>query len=171
MPRSLRWPHPVVVFRASRPRPYWAELQTTFVFRAISMLLLGGSIALSGCSAKSADGRKAVFPTRGKLLVDGQAPRGALLVLHPANPSLNDVHPFAHVDPDGSFALSTYRGRDGAPAGDYIATIEWRVPQFPGADGPWPNALPERYARAATSDLRVHVAAEPNELPLIVLRR
>lgn len=170
MPRSLRWPHPVVL-RASRPWPYGSELQTTFVFHVVSMFVLGGSIALTGCSGKSADGRKAVFPTRGKLLVDGQVPRGALLVLHPANPSLDDVHPFAHVDPDGSFALSTYQGRDGAPAGDYIATIEWRVPQFPGADGPWPNVLPERYARAATSDLRVHVAAESNELPPIVLRR
>lgn len=169
MPRFLRWSHYVLLLR--RRQPSLAADRRADSLIGARCALLAVAMAVCGCSAKKIEGRKDVFPARGKLWVDGQVAKGALLVLHPTDPTGQVEHPFAHVESDGSFALSTYQGRDGAPAGDYIATIEWRVPRHPGEEGPWPNALPERYAKPATSDLRVHIAQGSNELPPIILQR
>lgn len=169
MPRFSRWSH--FVLPADRRQPSLAVDRPNDFLAGARYALLAVAVALCGCSAKKIEGRKEVFPARGKLLVDGQVAKGALLVLHPTGQTGQAEHPFAHLESDGSFALSTYQGRDGAPAGDYIATVEWRIPRHAGDEGPWPNALPERYAKPSTSGLRVHIAQGTNELAPIVLQR
>ena len=166
LPRSSR----LFVSRSRPPSPPAAN-RGTDVFPRAHYLLLAAAVAACGCSSKKIEGRKTVFPAHGQLLVDGQPPKGALLVLHPVDPAVQAEHPYGNIQPDGSFALSTYQGCDGAPAGDYVATVEWRVPRHAGDEGPWPNGLPERYAKAATSGLRVHIAQGANELPPIFLQR
>jgi hypothetical protein len=104
------------------------------------------------------------------LLVNDQPAPGAMLVLHPVGGAYDAEHPTATVGPDGSFELTTYVGKDGAPPGDYVVTAQWYASSNKDAPGPWPNVLPGKYARPESSDLRVQIAAAPNELQPIVIR-
>jgi hypothetical protein len=63
----------------------------------------------------------------------------------------------ATVREDGSFTFSTFAAEDGAPAGDYVASVQWfRV----GADGSvGGNAVPPRFASPSKSPWSVTVAA------------
>ena len=153
MPR-LFFPHSVAVSKARR-------LATALIAVA----------AITGCSSKKVEGRKEVFPARGKLLVNDQPAPGAMLVLHPVGGTYDAEHPVATVGPDGSFELTTYEGKDGAPVGEYIVTAQWHVSADRDAPGPWPNVIPPKYATPSSSDLRVQIAAGPNDLQPIVIRR
>lgn len=132
---------------------------------------LAALVALAGCSQKKIDNRKVVYPVHGKLLVDDQPAPGAMLVLHPVGGTFESERPVATVGPDGTFELTTYVGKDGAPAGEYIVTAEWYLSADKDAPGPWPNVIPPKYAKADSSDLRVRVAEGPNELQPIVIKR
>lgn len=159
----LNW----IVHRSRGPsaesRPHWNRPKW-FVLSAAALML-------AGCSSKKIDGRKPVFPVRGKLLVGGQPAPGAMVVFHPAGGSFDAERPFAHVDPDGSFSLTTYQADDGAPEGEYLVTAEWFASADRAAPGPWPNVLPPKYARPESSDVRVRVTQGPNELQPIVISR
>ena len=75
------------------------------------------------------------------------------------------------VAPDGSFAVSTYDGGDGAPEGEYVLTVQWYKPVRQGNDlVGGPNVLPAKYASPRTSDVRITVAAGENHLKPILLR-
>lgn len=141
-------------------RPALAGLASALVF-----------VAMAGCSAKKADNRKSVFPARGKLLVNDQPAPGAMLVFHPVGGAYDAERPTATVGPDGSFELTTYVGHDGAPAGEYVVTAQWYLSADRDAPGPWPNVIPDKYARPELSDLHVQIAAGPNDLQPIVIRR
>lgn len=134
-------------------------------------LALAAAIMAGGCSSKKIEGRKDVFPARGKLLVDSQPAAGALLVLHPVGGAYDAQRPVATVGADGSFELTTYVGKDGAPAGDYVVTAQWHRSANQDAPGPWPNVLPDKYARPESSDLHIQIVPGPNELTPIVIRR
>lgn len=127
-------------------------------------LLMLTAAAAAGCSSQKPDNRKAVFPVRGKLLVDQQPAPGALVILHPADGAAQAERPFGKVGPDGSFELTTYEGRDGAPAGDYVVTTEWQLSPYQDAPGPWPNVLPPQYSDPRRSDLKVTISPGANEL-------
>lgn len=134
-------------------------------------IALAAFVAITGCSSKTIEGRKDVYVAHGKLLIDDQPAPGAMLVLHPVGGGYDAERPRATVAADGSFALTTYDGQDGAPAGEYIVTAQWYASANKDAPGPWPNILPSKYASPESSDLRVQIAAAPNELPPIVIRR
>lgn len=135
------------------------------------LVLSAAALMLSGCSSKKIEGRKPVFPVRGKLLVGDQPAPGAMVIFHPAGGSFDAERPFAHVGPDGSFSLTTYQASDGAPEGEYRVTVEWYASADRDAPGPWPNVLPSKYARPESSNVRVRVAQGPNELQPIVITR
>jgi hypothetical protein len=107
--------------------------------------------------------RKPVFPVRGQVFFQDKPAAGALVLFHPVNdPDPQAARPRGWVDPDGSFALSTYAANDGAPAGDYVVTIDWRQ-ALPGR-GDSPSLLPPQYSTPASSPLRVTVREETNDL-------
>jgi len=91
--------------------------------------------------------------------------------LHPLDPlhkkDDKTVRPFAVVDPDGSFRLSTYETCDGAPAGEYAVTVVW--PSFTtdplGEETPGPDRLRKRYADARRSAFRATIREGDNQLP------
>src|SRR6185369_2161059 len=99
----------------------------------LAVALVPSVLALAGCGEKELP----VFPVAGKVSYAGQVPVGAQVVLHSTSDSLPPtVVPTATVQPDGSFQLSVYRPGDGAPAGDYVATIQWfKVVQTDGGSG------------------------------------
>ena len=141
--------------------------RTVFSYIGFSILLCG-----SGCSDTD-EIRLPVFPVKGQISFNGKPAAGAFVVLHPkgnADPRL--VPPRAIVDADGSFELSTYESQDGAAAGEYSLTVEWRKLVKEGGDfKAGPNVLPARYSKPATSKLEVRVAEGFNQLEPIQLRR
>ena len=133
---------------------------------------LVGVALLAGCGS-SEPGRVPVFKAAGKITFNNQPLEGAFLVLHPkvATTTPDVPKPTALVKPDGSFEPTTFNSADGAPAGEYVVTVEWRKLVNVGGDWtPGPNLLPPKYSNPATSDLVIQVAEGSNELPPITLR-
>jgi hypothetical protein len=127
-------------------------------------------ITLTGCG--SDETRVPVHPVEGAIQFRGQPAVGAFVALHPKDGVGSGVpSPRATVRPDGKFSFTTYDGDDGAPAGEYVLTVQWYKPVRQGNDlVGGPNILPRKYAAASTSDLRIHIAAGENHLEPIQLR-
>jgi hypothetical protein len=95
----------------------------------------------------------------GQVLFDGKPTPGAIVILHPVGgPDQKGPNSRALVDRDGNFRLTTYRTNNGAPAGDYVATVDWRK-EGRGQRHGAPALLPAKYSEAAQSPL--HVTVEP----------
>ncbi|HTU92707.1 MAG TPA: hypothetical protein VMF69_21685 [Gemmataceae bacterium] len=125
--------------------------------------LLGTSFFLLGSCAKS--DHKPVYPVRGQVFYKGKPATGALILLHEiSDPASQEVRPHGQVDQNGDFVLSTYAAKDGAPAGDYVVTVDWRQ-TIPGRGGTGPSILPPEYGLSQRSPLRATVRAESNNLP------
>jgi hypothetical protein len=130
-------------------------------------------VLLAGCSDGDST-RSAVHPVAGTIQFRGQPASGAFVTLHPIAKDSTHAevpNPRASVAADGTFTLTTYDGNDGAPAGDYLLTVQWYRPVKQGGD--WvggPNVLPKKYALPQTSGLRITVAAGENRLQPIQLR-
>ncbi|HEY1598060.1 MAG TPA: hypothetical protein VGG64_00560 [Pirellulales bacterium] len=133
-------------------------------------LTLGTVLTSAGCG-QSAPPRVPVFPVQGKVSVNGKPAAGALVILHPkGDPSKPSAR--AAVKPDGTFEATTYAPADGAAEGDYVVTVEW-YKAVPKNDDyvVGPNLVPDKYSKPQTSNIEVRVAAQPNELPPITLKR
>jgi len=125
----------------------------------LTVLFLLGTL-----SCGNSKDRKTVYPVRGQVFVQGKPAARALVLFHPVNDSdPAAVRPHGQVDQDGAFVLSTYEARDGAPAGEYVVTIDWRQ-AIPGRSGGGPSILPPVYGTPKRSPLRAAVKAESNNL-------
>src|ERR1700742_151202 len=97
--------------------------QTAFAFVAVFLL------AVAGCGSSQNPNQLPVFPASGKITFKGNVPDGAYLALHSKTnakaPNGQEVIPTAQVRSDGTFDLSSYAAKDGAPAGEYKVTVEW----------------------------------------------
>jgi hypothetical protein len=133
-------------------------------------LLTSGLLALAGCAR---DEGPPCYPVRGTILYEGKPVPNAFVVLHPAAREGRDgAWPSAVANARGEFTLTSRKARDGAPAGEYVATVEWRpLVQRKGEYEPGPNRLPTRYSKPETSGLRIQVAAGDNELPPLTLKK
>ena len=82
------------------------------------------------------------------------------------------IPPRAAVQPDGTFALTSYSSNDGAAPGEYVLTITWHktIKRPNGEPDLGPNLLPTQYEKAKTSPVIVKIAEGKNELPPIVLK-
>jgi hypothetical protein len=127
-------------------------------------------LSVVGCG-RSDKNRVAVHPVQGTIQFRGQPIEGAFVSLSPTSAIEGVPAPRATVAKDGSFAVTTYDGNDGAPEGEYVLTVHWyklvrQANELVGG----PNVLPPKYASAKTSDLRVTVAAGENRLNPIQIR-
>jgi hypothetical protein len=134
--------------------------------------LVLAALVLLCCSCGSQ--RKAVYPTRGQVFAKNHQPAvGAFVIFHPVNASDSDPNkPRGYVEEDGSFRLTTYEQGDGAPEGEYVATIDWRPPSATpfGPNKKGADKLAGRYSKAAESKFRFKVEKKSvNELPPIDL--
>ena len=112
--------------------------------------------ALVGCGEK----RVPVYKVSGKVLFNGQPAAGAQVILHSAagSTAVKDLPASATVADDGSFQIGAYEAADGAPPGEYVATIQWfKLVQNEGGTGKGPNVLPLQYSAPTTSPLKVKV--------------
>jgi hypothetical protein len=125
------------------------------------------STAMSGCAEK----RVPVFPVSGKVTYKGKPAGGAIIVLHSVNAvAFDGVAPSGTVNEDGTFTITVYEPGDGAPEGDYVATIQWRkMVTSEGGGAAGPNVLPAQYSSAATSPVKVSVSGGPTQIPPITI--
>ena len=142
--------------------------QTSYALRLFAFVALAALLTASGCG----ETRVPVYPVTGKVTFQGKPPVGARVVLHAANPSdIDDVAPSGAVQSDGSFVITAYEPGDGAPEGEYTATLQWfKLVGDAGGSAPGPNVLPKKYANAATSPVKVSVATGPVQIPAIVIK-
>lgn len=135
---------------------------------------LGWLLLVVGCFG-CGDGRPVAHPTSGTVAVDGRPLEGVELIFYPQAAPPSDVrvpNPRAVTDAEGHFEVSTYEGRDGAPAGEYRVGALMVTPIPKGAD---PESFQQtdrfgsRYVDPETSGLSVVVSPGRNELPPIEL--
>lgn len=141
--------------------------------KRFTVALLGLFLSMivgAGCSNESGP---ACFPVRGRVLYDSKPLAEAMIVFHPLDGEIPDTpRPLAYTDKDGEFELTTMNPRDGAPAGDYAITVEWRDLRADGdemvRDGP--NLLPDRYGDPKRSGLQFTVVEGENEVAPLELQ-
>ncbi|MSQ94116.1 MAG: hypothetical protein EXR98_06115 [Gemmataceae bacterium] len=112
--------------------------------------------------------RKPTHPVRGKLTFEGAPAVNAQLIFWRPDTAAKKGEKYirltdAFVEPDGSYALSTYVNNDGLPVDDYKVTVTMRDPFFE----PWGklgnNTYPEKYATYQKTELTAKVKTGPNE--------
>jgi hypothetical protein len=137
--------------------PQWA-------FRVIVLLAVTAVMGVAVAKIALRDGPPCpVHPLTGSLTIGGTVPVGASIVLHPQGHAIpGDGVPMAKVREDGTFTFTTFAADDGAPAGDYVATVQWFRVNADGSVGG--NAVPARFASPAKSPWTVTVAAGSSTL-------
>jgi hypothetical protein len=135
---------------------------STSVLKQYGLTLAVGLLLLSGCSEK----RITVVPVSGKVTYQGAPAAGAEVVLHPVGAKEDKTFSATgKVKDDGTFKIGVYDEADGAPPGEYVATVQWfKVVQTDGGVGRGPNVLPKEYSRAESSPVKVTVENGPTEL-------
>ncbi len=140
--------------------------------RLVFLSLPAMGLLLSSCSRS---GREPVFPVRGQVFdAKNQPAAGAMVVFHPVDSSDSQpIRPLAYVDDQGNFELTTYERGDGAPAGEYVVTIEWRErsphPFRPDKEGK--DRLRGEFSDPKTSRFRFAIEKRAdNTLPAIYLK-
>jgi len=128
-------------------------------------LVLAAALLAASCSSPAGD-QKPVFPVRGQVFYQDKPAAGAFILFVPVNEPAEpkDPRPRATVEKDGSFALSTYGDKDGAPAGEYIVTVTWPGPEQD-------DRLQGHYADKGKKLLRATVKEAPNDLPVFKLKQ
>jgi hypothetical protein len=125
-----------------------------------SILLL----ALLAASCQRGSPFQAVYPVKGRVLVAGKPAAGVTVLFNPVDESAQIyVKPKGRTDDDGWFTLTTYKSKDGAPAGTYAVTLYWLPKDYRGPIES-ANQLPAHYLEPQASGITAKVAAAANEL-------
>ena len=133
--------------------------------------VLGLATALAsiplGCGSDNAPpDTGALYAATGKVVTKEGAPvSGGEIYLIPVGAG-HESH--ASIGPDGSFNLSTY-GDEGASPGEYVARLEPPAEAMQPASkkkGVMKAPYDRKYLDEGTSDLKVTIKPEPNELDL-----
>jgi len=142
---------------------------------AASVLVLAAVFLFFPKNLLGKTNRLSVVSAQGVVNFQGKATPGAVVFLHPVGvKDLNYPTPRGTVMADGTFVLGTYTESDGAPVGEYKATVQWfaKVENPEKDDGVMPrNQLPGKYARAETSSLSVRIQEGENKIPAFQLMR
>lgn len=144
-------------------RPHTLCVSSAVARRLLLCLSLCASAACAGCGD---DWQADTYPARGRLTINGQPATGAVVTLHPLGEPV-DVrrsNPWAVVQPDGAFALSTYQQGDGAPEGEYSVTVKWPA-DVTNIAAAMSDRLGGAYAAPQQSPWKVSVSPGENELP------
>lgn len=141
---------------------------------SLLLLVVACFMPVAGCGGGTAD-IPTVYPVRGRVLVGGVPPKGAMLVMHPEGTTrlMHIIRPQATVGEDGTFEISTYLAKDGAEPGKYHMTLYWPGPVPPGSEdnedenGAPPDRLGGKYLDPATTPFVFTIERQPNDLGLI----
>jgi hypothetical protein len=137
------------------------------------------ALALVGLSCSSKE-KFELFPVRGKVLVKDKPAGGVMLMfLPPVESDKKAARPLGLTSEDGTFMLVT-NDEEGAPAGDYLVTMQWLQnppPAGPKKGVPMPPAggdepvdkLGGRYLDRKKA-FKVTIVRGDNELPAFKLQ-
>lgn len=146
------------------------------LLRILAPALVAIPLLAAGCGGS--EDRTPVHPAGGTVLLDGKPFAKATVVFLPAKPqgrSPEDPAAAARVaetDDQGRFTLSTYEADDGAPAGEYVVTVQPAPPaSVEDTDGrppvaPRPSAALAKYGTAKTSPLKFTVKDGENKFAI-----
>jgi hypothetical protein len=140
--------------------------------KASSTILLCLCLLLSGCGRRHGP-RPATHPVDGKLSVAGTPAVGARVTLYPVASKEKYVErPRATVEADGSYHLTTFNTRDGAPEGEFALSVVWPGPRLKNQaeDEEGPDRLLGRYADPKRPAARVRIEAQTRSLEPIDLK-
>lgn len=144
-----------------------------YLLGVLMLLALVVNFGFGGRGRREA--RVPVYQTRGKVSFQGNPAAGALVLLHPLDQGKPlPFNPRARVGEDGTFLLTTYDDNDGAPAGEYAVTIDWRETESEDGAEEGVNLIDPRFNDPDTSGIRVRIESTPggtNELQEIRLTR
>jgi hypothetical protein len=116
-----------------------------------------------GCS--NSEGRPEVYPVSGAVFLNGEPAAGAQIHFHPVDGD-ERAPAFGVVQEDGSFELSTFGTNDGAEAGDYVVTLNWRDEEkLDDEIVNGPDRFGERYSKRDKSKLTATIVEGENVLP------
>ncbi len=126
-----------------------------------------------------------VAPVTLKVFHNGQPLKDGQVFFHPVKSGRILLHrmkddsgawialPQGVVASDGSATLTSYKADDGAPDGDYVVTVVWKLPlpqdEQSSDEERGPDQFVGRYADPATSNIRVTIAkgaATPSKIDL-----
>lgn len=135
-------------------------------YRLVLNLLLGLGLLCTSCGKKE-PARLPVYPVHGKILVEGKPVEKVMVVLHPLDglDLQGASKPFAKTSADGTFDLSTYDPKDGAPAGKYAVLVYW-FKNDPDDDGNT-DRFQKRYSNPASPLAKVEITMGDNTLKTI----
>jgi hypothetical protein len=130
-------------------------------------LALSILVALSGC--KKLPASREVHPVQGKVTINGEPVRLAVIYLEPKDPEVGNEAK-GYVREDGRFAIRTYSNDkdDGAVPGEYKVTIKpySKTLYGPKPEAVQPTVIPDKYKSSETSDLVVQIKPGENKLNL-----
>jgi hypothetical protein len=139
-----------------------------FVMSFIKFASVGSALLVAVLTGCSGDSRVPVYPVTGKVTFDGKPASGAQVMLNATGEVPKDLALIGVVNDDGSFKISSYGDGDGAPAGEYVVTVQWfRVVQSEGGSGRGPNVVPPKYSTKEASPIKVTVNKAATEIPPI----
>lgn len=127
---------------------------------------------VAGCGSRTE--RVKVHPVRGKVIFSAPAAANAMVVFHPIGTAKDPKvpRPFAQIEKDGSFEVSTYNSKDGAPEGRYAVTLLWELPAKGSDDDTGPDLLRNTvYSDPARTPFQVTVKPGRNELEPFVIQK
>jgi hypothetical protein len=136
----------------------------TIVSRLAGVLTLAGlSLLICSCGTD----RKPVYSTHGRVVdAAGMPVAGATVIFHPIDVPNDSRHkPASTTDAEGNFVLTTYQENDGAPAGEYAVTLEWRPVRKGPKEPEQPDRLEGKFRDAKTSPFKAVVKPGTNDLP------
>jgi serine/threonine-protein phosphatase CPPED1 len=112
--------------------------------------------------------KKVTYPLSGKVLLDGKALAGATVSFHLLNPETEKYTSVCDglTDDMGNYKMTTYSKFDGCPAGTYTVTVVKTGKGYAHGEKQEKSQIPERYATAATSPLKVVVKDTTNVVEL-----
>lgn len=143
------------------------------VSNSLRVLITVTSVCCFAVGCGKAERRLKVYPVEGRITLAGKPVPEALVVFHPKDQTNSELLPArAKTDPLGTFKATTYVADDGAVPGDYSVTVTL-YPLVKNESGfePGPNVLPAKLSQASTTDITVTVAAGPNTLAPIEVKR
>ncbi len=115
-----------------------------------------------------------VHPVKGRAVMEGQPMAGAHLVLYPNSGSKIPAGITARgtVADDGTFELSTFAPKDGAPTGEFVVTVVWSKPVIvDGETQSGPSLVSAVYSKPDSSPLRIKIASDAKELAPIEINK
>jgi len=117
--------------------------------------------------------RKATYPVKGMVLVDGTPPGSPILIhCHPADGQVDAKMPTisqAISDALGAFEIATYEAGDGVPPGEYTLTFTWKHFSSMSMSYSGPDKLNDRYNDPKKSPVTFTVSDQPIDLGTIEL--